>query len=284
MKTEDFEAISLVLIYSALVVYVFAFVAFALDLAARSVRSIAAQDVIEHRDASAETERGSSRAAAGRGTVTGVAVIDGTEISPQPVRRGSRFARVGVALTAIAWILHVVGAVLRGLADGHVPWSNMYEFAMIGTGVMAGLFLGLNLRRDIRFLGTFITGIVVILLGLATVNLYVPVTPLSVPLQSPWLVIHVSVATLGTGFFAIGAGLSIMQLLQARHARRPFRGRLLDTLPAAANLESLAYRVIVVGFVFWTFTLIAGAIWAEHSWGRYWGWDTKEVWTFIIWV
>ena len=41
---------------------------------------------------------------------------------------------------------------------------------------------------------------------------------------------------------------------------------------------------IVVGFVFWTFTLMAGAIWAEHAWGRYWGWDTKEVWTFIIWT
>ena len=46
----------------------------------------------------------------------------------------------------------------------------------------------------------------------------------------------------------------------------------------------MAYRVNVIGFVFWTFTLIAGAIWAERAWGRYWGWDTKEVWTFIIWT
>ena len=56
------------------------------------------------------------------------------------------------------------------------------------------------------------------------------------------------------------------------------------TLPSADALESLAYRFAIVGFVFWTFTLIAGAIWANDSWGRYWGFDVKEVWTFVIWV
>jgi cytochrome c-type biogenesis protein CcsB len=111
------------------------------------------------------------------------------------------------------------------------------------------------------------------------------VTPLPPPLQSAWLVIHVFVATLGTGFFAVGAGLSVLQLLQSRREqgglkRLPF----LATLPSAATLENMAYRLIVVGFVFWTFTLIAGAIWADRAWGRYWGWDTKEVWTFVIWV
>jgi len=111
------------------------------------------------------------------------------------------------------------------------------------------------------------------------------VIPLPPALQSVWLVIHVFVASLATGFFAIGAGLSIMQLLSARRAAHKAEGlRFLDTLPGATTLESLAYRVNVVGFVFWTFTLIAGAIWAERAWGRYWGWDTKEVWTFIIWT
>ena len=109
--------------------------------------------------------------------------------------------------------------------------------------------------------------------------------PLPPALQSYWLVIHVFVATLGTAFFAIGAGLSLVQLIQARREAKQFSGlKFLDTMPDAEKLETLAYRVIVVGFVFWTFTLMAGAIWAEHAWGRYWGWDTKEVWTFIIWT
>ena len=109
--------------------------------------------------------------------------------------------------------------------------------------------------------------------------------PLPPALQSGWLVIHVFVAILGTGFFALGAGLSIAQLLQARREVDPAKGpRFLAGFPASEALENTSYRVNVIGFAFWTFTLIAGAIWAEHAWGRYWGWDTKEVWTFIIWV
>ena len=54
--------------------------------------------------------------------------------------------------------------------------------------------------------------------------------------------------------------------------------------PELKQLERIAYRFNMVGFVAWSFTLIAGAIWAERAWHRYWGWDTKEVWTFIIWV
>jgi cytochrome c-type biogenesis protein CcsB len=98
------------------------------------------------------------------------------------------------------------------------------------------------------------------------------------------LVIHVFVAILGTAFFALGAGLSIVQLLQNRKEHSGKGPGFLATLPSAERLENSAYRVILIGFVFWTFTLIAGAVWAERAWGRYWGWDTKEVWTFIIWT
>jgi cytochrome c-type biogenesis protein CcsB len=135
------------------------------------------------------------------------------------------------------------------------------------------------------YLGAFVSGFVLLSLGIVTVNFYVDVVPLPPALQSAWLVIHVFVASLATAFFALGAGLSILQLVRARfEAREMAKAGLLKTLPASSVLESLAYRLNVVGFVLWTFTLIAGAIWAERAWGRYWGWDTKEVWTFIIWV
>jgi cytochrome c-type biogenesis protein CcsB len=173
---------------------------------------------------------------------------------------------------------------MRGIAAERVPWANMYEFALVGTGIMVGVFLLVNIWRDVKFLGAYITGIVALLLGLATVNVYIDIAPLPPALQSAWLVIHVFVATLGTGFFAVGAGLSIAQLLQERRENGKPGLAFLRTFPSSTVLENLAYRVVVVGFAFWTFTLIAGAIWAEHAWGRYWGWDTKEVWTFIIWV
>ncbi|MEQ1736057.1 MAG: c-type cytochrome biogenesis protein CcsB [Rhodoglobus sp.] len=199
--------------------------------------------------------------------------------------KNPRYLRAAMALTVIAWVLHVSAAVLRGLAAGRVPWANMFEFTLTATAIIVGVFLAIQFWQDLRFLGAFISGFTLVALGLATVNFYVDVVPLPPALQSVWLVIHVFVATLGTGFFALGAGLSVVQLLQERRiAGKAKRLTFLDTLPAPEKLESTAYRLIVVGFVLWTFTLIAGAIWAGRAWGRYWGWDTKEVWTFIIWT
>ncbi len=269
--TATLAAYSVVAVYSAIAVYVLAFVAFALDL---SKRSAIAQSV----------SAGSASVVASASG--GTAVLEKTATAAPSVRgRSSRYQRTAYALVIIGWVVHLTALVLRGLAAGRVPWANLYEFAMTGTAIMIGVFIFIQFYRDVKFLGAYITGVVILLLGLASVNFYVAVTPLPPALQSAWLVIHVFVATLGTGFFAVGGGLSIAQLLQARREagglqRVPF----LATFPTSEVLENIAYRVIVVGFAFWTFTLMAGAIWAERAWGRYWGWDTKEVWTFIIWV
>ena len=192
----------------------------------------------------------------------------------------------------LGFLFHVGADVTRGIAAGRVPWSNMYEFALTGTLIVTTVFLlviTVSRKTDLRFLGTFITGLVLVLLGVATTNFYVSVVPLPPALQSAWLVIHVFVATASVGFLALGFALSLAQLLQFRReeliaAGRTAKLRFLATLPTADQLETLAYRVNIIGFILWTFTLMAGAVWAEKAWGRYWGWDTKEVWTFIIWV
>ena len=197
----------------------------------------------------------------------------------------AKLARVAMSLTWLGFVLQLAADVMRGIAASRVPWANMYEFAMTGTVVIIAVFLLVNLKWDLRFLGSFITGLVLLLLGLAATRYYVEVVPLPPALQSYWLVIHVFVATLATGFFALGFALSLAQLLQeSRGKKQSKRLAFMDRLPTADVLENYAYRLIIIGFVLWTFTLIAGAIWAEKAWGRYWGWDTKEVWTFIIWT
>ncbi|WP_404312652.1 c-type cytochrome biogenesis protein CcsB [Agrococcus terreus] len=256
MNTPALDALSLLLVYSAMAVYTVAFVAFAVDVARRSAaRPVPAHELV------------------GAGGPAVVAPAEPVAIGP------GRGARVGFVLTVLAWALHVASVVLRGVAAGRVPWANMYEFALTGIAVIVGVFVLSRLWRDLTFLGVYITGLATAFLGVATVNFYVEPIPLPPALQSYWLIIHVFVATLATGFFALGSGLSILQLLKERRA-----GGFLRSLPSSTQLEDLSYRVSVIGFIFWTFTLIAGAVWAEHAWGRYWGWDTKEVWTFIIWV
>ncbi|MDR5691015.1 c-type cytochrome biogenesis protein CcsB [Agromyces indicus] len=279
-------------------VYAIAFIAYSIDLAKRSAASATAADA-QVAAASGATSKAAATAAAGGSVQTAVkANAPAKAASARPDRDGavaygrSPSLRVAVAMTVIAWALHLAATVLRGIAAERVPWANMYEFALTGTLVITTVYLVVitfSRTTDLRFLGTFITGLVLVSLGVATVNFYVSVVPLPPALQSYWLVIHVFVATAAVGFFALGFALSVVQLMQSRReaiaatadaAKKSF----LATLPSAASLENLAYRINIIGFILWTFTLMAGAIWAEKAWGRYWGWDTKEVWTFIIWV
>ena len=273
MTVETIAQYSLVLVYSAMVVYVLAFILYAFDLARRVAPAPA--DLVP---AGATVRAGiTATALAERPTASGG---DG-DVKPE---RRSRFARIALGLTILAWVLHVAGTVLRGVAAERVPWANMFEFTLTASAVIVGIFLAVQLWQRLEFLGVFIIGLTTVALGLATTNFYVDVVPLPPALQNGWLVVHVFVAATATGFLAVGAALSIVQLLQTRRAALGRGASFLTRLPDAERLEHLAYRVIVVGFVFWTFTLIAGAVWAERAWGRYWGWDTKEVWTFIIWV
>ncbi|MGI6878709.1 c-type cytochrome biogenesis protein CcsB [Microbacterium sp. gxy059] len=265
---------SVIVLWTAIAVYAMAFVAYALDLARRSQLSVQAKD----------------RAAQLVGA-DGSAPYPSSPSAEEPAASsGSVMGRIGTTLTWIAFLLHLGATVLRGLAAGHVPWSNMYEFAMTGTLLVSAVYLGVLFWKPLTFIGAFMTGLVTVLLGASSV-FYVEIVPLMDPLKSVWLVIHVFVASLSTAFLALAFALSVLQLLQARRERRAIedpetarRKSALRTLPSAEALEGTAYRFAIIGFIFWTFTLIAGSIWAQDAWGRYWGFDTKEVWTFIIWV
>jgi len=303
--TETLAQLSTVFLYAAMGLYAAAFIAFALDLARRGARATAVEAAVVP---SAVARRAEVREPVGAPapTIIGEAPRDVAPPSSALGRLSSRISskveddlvngsdssasmRWAFGLTIVGFAFHLVAVVLRGIAAARVPWANMWEFSMTGTLVIIGVFLVANLKWQIKYLGTFVLGLVLVLQGVALLRYYVPVVPLQPALQSYWLVIHIIVAVLGTAFFALGFALSGLQLLQYRRERqveesRPQQFRFLATLPNSVTLENLAYRINIVGFIAWTFTLIAGAIWAEKAWGRYWGWDTKEVWTFIIWV
>jgi len=203
--------------------------------------------------------------------------------------RGGTAVGIAMSTTMLGVLLHAAGIVLRGIAAGRVPWANMYEFTLVGSFVAVAVFLLTQLRREVRFLGAIVTGIAVLALGLGLNVFYIAADGVQPALQSYWLLIHVSVATIAAGVLTVAFAASVLQLLKdSRDTGSPALQsrffRFLDALPTPRELEALAFRLNAIGFVLWTFTLIAGAIWAEHAWGRYWGWDPKEVWTFVIWV
>ncbi|MBN6190719.1 c-type cytochrome biogenesis protein CcsB [Aneurinibacillus sp. BA2021] len=273
----ELTVISPVLLWTAIAIYAAAFVAYAFDLARRSQASADAVSVREGELVAAGGVRGAASPATGAPVATA---------APQ------RFvmARIGTSLTVLGFVFHLAATVTRSIAAGRVPWANLYEFAMVGTLLIIAVYLVVLTRLDLRFLGTFITGLVVVLLGLGATNFYVEVSPLMDPLKSVWLIIHVFVASLATAFFALAFALSVIQLMQSRRERLLGEGAaktgpgFLRTFPTAERLESLAYMFSIIGFILWTFTLIAGSIWAYYAWSRFWGFDVKETWTFVIWV
>ncbi len=208
--------------------------------------------------------------------------------SASPVDRGALLSRIGVSLTVLAELLIVVGGLSRGMAAGRVPWGNMYEFATTGITVAVAVYLVLVRLQQVQWLGAVVTGFAVVVLGLAML-VYVPAGPLVPALHSYWLLLHVSAAAVAGGAFVVGAGASLFYLVKERAERRTppeqQTGGYLWRLPTAAAMDRLAYRVHAFAFPVWTFAaLIAGPIWAQYAWGRYWGWDPKEVWAFITWV
>jgi cytochrome c-type biogenesis protein CcsB len=200
------------------------------------------------------------------------------------------WVRVAVGLTALGLAAHILGVVSRGLAVHRVPWGDMYEFVTTVTCVTVIFFFVLMLRYRAHRLGLFVLGPVVVLLGLAETVIYTPAGQLAPALQSYWLAIHVTSITLATGAFVVAALLTVTYLLADRHARRVAAGlptraaAIFRILPVPKVIDQLAYRTVVFGFPLWTFGIIAGAIWADEAWGRYWGWDPTETWAFITWV
>ncbi|QHK20285.1 c-type cytochrome biogenesis protein CcsB [Pseudarthrobacter psychrotolerans] len=198
-------------------------------------------------------------------------------------------ARVAVALTVLGVLIHAAGVITRAIGSGRVPWGNMYEFLTTGAFVAVAVFLVVLIRRDLRFLGTFVVGLAIIMLVAASVAFWTPVGHLVPALQSYWLIIHVSIAVMSSALFTLTFAMSALQLVQSHRQKTVAAGGadklgFMRLVPSALSLENLSYRINAIAFIGWTFTLMFGAIWAEKAWGRFWGWDTKEVWTFVIWV
>jgi cytochrome c-type biogenesis protein CcsB len=211
--------------------------------------------------------------------------------APVPPTRdlGAVIGRVAVAINWLGLALHLAALVTRGLAAHRMPWGNMYEFIMSVTFVGSAVWLGVLAGKPrIRHLGLFVMLALVVLLGADGLIAYQPVGPLVPALNSYWFVIHVSTIILASGIFLIGAVPATMFLIKNGYdqgkRRFPYTlGRRVTADPTM--LERLTFRLHAFAFPLFTFgALIAGPLWAEASWGRYWGWDPKEVWAFISWV
>ncbi|WP_169949886.1 c-type cytochrome biogenesis protein CcsB [Microbispora sp. H11081] len=262
---ESLAALSDQLILVTVLLYLASMICFALDLAfgrARTAVAVRRRELV----------------GAGGPALPDDTTADATAEGPvpQPAAWAARAGAIAVAVAWLGWAANLAGILTRGIAVGRWPWANMYEFVVAICFAAVTAFLVLLVRQPIRFLGAFVTVTAALGLGFAVLFLHVQAGPVMPALHSYWIAIHVTAAIVAGGLFILAGVCAILYLI--RRDGRP------SVLPVRESLERVAHRAIVVAFPIWTFAVIAGALWADRAWGRYWGWDPKEVWSFITWV
>ncbi|MBV8194809.1 MAG: c-type cytochrome biogenesis protein CcsB, partial [Candidatus Dormibacteraeota bacterium] len=227
---------------------------------------------------------------------------------------------IGLAFVLVGWPLHAASIFTRALEAGHWPLGNMYEYSTGISFIVVTVCLVLMVRAKMRLIGLPAMIVAIALMGVAYM-LYVPPGDLVPALHSYWLTIHVTAMATSSGVlsFSFFFGMAYLarrwadnRVLARATAVSPagidasgaatlvmggggggvglgasssrFAEGLRRVLPSAKSLDGWSYRFVMIGFPIWSFGVICGAIWGEHAWGRYWGWDPKETFAFITWV
>ena len=201
----------------------------------------------------------------------------GGEGGSLPYQTQTTAGSLGHAFTWLTFICFALSLAIRGWIVGRGPWGNMYEFSIaFATGILLG-YLFLARRYPIRSIAFVPLGVALFLVGYAatlpsTIEQLVPALA-----NAPLLTIHVSMAMISYGIFAVSFAAALGYLVQGQGDRFAW-------LPSHRVLDEVAYRAVIIGFPIFAALIILGSYWASIAWGRYWGWDPKETAALVTWL
>ena len=185
--------------------------------------------------------------------------------------------RIALAVLIVGFAMHIVGLGLRWYIAGHAPWSNAYESIVFiaASTVLAGVILAR--RSPFALAGTAILAGVT--MGVAHMNFINPeITTLVPVLKSYWLMIHVATIISGDGFLGLGSILSLLVLILYIMRGKNGNENIDRSIKELTNLSEMG---LIIGLFLLTIGNFLGGVWANESWGRYWGWDAKETWAAV---
>jgi cytochrome c-type biogenesis protein CcsB len=190
---------------------------------------------------------------------------------------GRKTAMIWAVFIIAGFLFHTFGLILRWYISGHAPWSNGYESMVYvaWAAMLAGIVFG---RRYPMVLGTaaFLSGIILFVAHLNWMN--PEITHLVPVLKSYWLLIHVAIITASYGFIGLSAFLGILVLIlyaQMNEQNKKTSGHFVEQMTTISEMSA------TLGLYMLTIGTFLGGVWANESWGRYWGWDPKETWALI---
>ena len=195
----------------------------------------------------------------------------------KPTAQVTKFISAGTALVFVAFLLYTGGLILRWYIAGHAPWSNGYE-TMIYVGWATSLSGFIFARRSPISLAvtTLLTSIILFVAGMSWMN--PEITNLVPVLKSYWLVVHVAIITASYGFLAMGALLGMLNLVLMILRNKKNEKTIRFTILEVSYIIEMA---LIIGLMMLTIGSFIGGVWANESWGRYWGWDPKETWALV---
>lgn len=195
----------------------------------------------------------------------------------KPTASYSKLIKAGTAIVFAAFLLYTAGLMIRWYIAGHAPWSNGYE-TMIYVGwatILSGFIFA---RRSPISLAvtTILTSIILFVAGMSWMN--PEITNLVPVLKSYWLVVHVAIITASYGFLAMGALLGMLNLVLMILRNPKNEKNIRFTILEVSYIIEMA---LMIGLLMLTIGAFIGGVWANESWGRYWGWDPKETWALV---
>ncbi len=190
---------------------------------------------------------------------------------------------IGAAIAGL--LFHSISIALRWIETGHGPYITMYEVLSKYAWFSIVIFLLVQYKYDkLKIAGSIVLPASLLMMAVgSTYSRDVQTIPAS--LRSYWLIAHVGFASLAFGSLLIAAGIAVLYIFKEKRSRNGSvdEASFYEKLPGLKVMDDLMYRFVASGFLFLTIMIGTGAIWANQTWGRYWGWDPTETWSLIVW-
>lgn len=190
---------------------------------------------------------------------------------------------IGFYVMTAGFLLHSAGIATAFVMRGYFPVQNLYETLSIAAWALAGVFLILQCRFNLRILGVYAAPLVSLIM-IAAYRLPREALAVQAIFNNIWVIAHVIAIFLGNAAFALACGAGLIYLLQEQGIKSKKRGFFFRRLPSLELIDATGYGCVVVGFTMLTIGLITGFVYAKTLWGRFWDWDPKEVWSGITWL
>ena len=196
------------------------------------------------------------------------------------ITKSEKLFTAGLFSALFGIIPHVVTIGLRWSETGISPFISISESITLGVFMTVLIFLLFQFSaKKIRPLGVLVMPVVFVLMGWAGTLMKEVASTLAPALQSWWLWIHITGASIGFASVLMAAGMGLMYLLKEKYS-----GGIYEKLPELKDIDTLAYRYVAGGFIMYGLMIVSGAFWSNQVKGNYWGWDPVEVWSLISWL